>query len=105
VVERPAALAARDLRLELGAAPCARNTGNREVKVNSVKLLDFSGGVLASQAAGPLVHPGPTRQFTSWSFVSFGPSACTFDLNTKSGVRAAFVYENGSTVVVIPAQK
>lgn len=37
--------------------------------------------------------------------VSSSASSCVFDVSTKTGVRAAFVYNDGSAFTVIPAQK
>jgi hypothetical protein len=91
-----------------GFAECAvTNTGTRDVVV-SQSMFDGPGGSVLEQATGWIVHPGQTRVSQSVSFASANPSACTFDVSTKTGVRAAFVYSsgfNGSTVVVIPAQK
>jgi hypothetical protein len=88
-----------------GKASCViSNTGIRDVVVDW-NMYDGPFGTVLAQEAGRIVHPGQTF-FSSVSFANFSwPSACTFDVSTKTGVRASFVYENGSTVVVIPAQK
>jgi hypothetical protein len=89
-----------------GTAGCAiTNTGTRDIIVNSVTLLDGAGGAVNTQGAGPIIHPTQTRLFALGGFAGTMPSACTFDVNTKTGLRAAFVYRDGSTTVVIPAVK
>jgi hypothetical protein len=89
-----------------GTAACAiTNTGTRDIIVNSVALLDGAGGAVSTQGAGPIIHPTQTRLFTLGGFVGTMPSGCTFDVNTKTGLRAAFVYRDGSTTVVIPATR
>jgi hypothetical protein len=88
-----------------GSAQCVvTNTGTRDVVVTQ-SMFDGPFGTVLEQAAGWIVHPGQTRVSQSVSFATANPSACTFDVSTKTGVRAGFVYSNGSTVVVIPAQK
>jgi hypothetical protein len=55
-----------------------------------------------------IVHPGQTRDLVSASSGVFNiPSSCIFDLTTKTGARASFVYTSGFNgfTVVIPAQK
>jgi hypothetical protein len=81
------------------------NTGTRDVVLNSASLLDQSGAVL-NQDGGWIVPPGQTRVTQAVSLLAnVSPSACIFDVSTKTGVRAAFVYDNGFGVTVIPAQK
>ena len=85
------------------------NTGPIDVVVKSVKLFDVSGTEVGSPINGAIIHPGQTREVAYASAGIYGiPCACSFDLSTKTGVRAAFVYSsgfNGSNSVVIPAQK
>ena len=57
---------------------------------------------------GGHVHPGQTRAVDFASTGTFNiPCSCIFDLTTKTGARASFVYTNGFNgfSVVIPAQK
>jgi len=79
------------------------------VVATSVSLFDISGTAVGNPVNGAIVHPGQTREVAYASADAYGLHAsCSFDVSTKSGVRAAFVYTsgvNGSTVVVIPAQK
>ena len=93
-----------------GLASCVvSNMGIRDVIVTSVSLFDISGTAVGNPVNGAIVHPGQTREVVYASAGAYGiPASCSFDLSTKSGVRAAFVYTsgiNGSTIVVIPAQK
>ncbi len=93
-----------------GVASCVvSNTGLRDVVVNSVSLFDVAGNAVGNPINGAIVHPGQTREVDSASAGAYGiPASCSFDVSTKIGVRAAFVYAsgfNGSTVVVIPAQR
>lgn len=92
--------------LSTGVAKCAiTNAGTRDVTVNSMRLLDNVGNILATQGASFLVAPGQTGVSYPADLATSSPSACIFDVSTKTGVRAAFVYTNGSAVTVIPAQK
>jgi len=65
-------------------------------------------GSRGNPSDGAIVHPGQTRDVDFASAGASGlPWSCSFDLSTKTGARASFVYTsgyNGSTVV-IPAQK
>jgi hypothetical protein len=93
-----------------GLASCqVSNTGTRDVEVRSASLFDVSGTAVGNPINGAIVHPGQTREVVSASAGVFGiPAACSFDVSTRIGVRAAFVYTSGfnaSTVVVIPAEK
>jgi hypothetical protein len=91
-----------------GFAECVvSNIGTRDVVV-SQSMFDGPGGTVLEQATGWIVHPGQTRVSQPIFFANATPSACSFDVSTKTGVRAAFAYVsgfNGSTVVIIPAQK
>jgi len=92
-----------------GTAACfISNTGPVDVVVKSVKMFDLTGSEVGSPNNGAIVHPGQSRAVASASAGVDGlPCACTFDLNTKTGVRASFVYYSGFNgfTVVIPAQK
>ena|SRR5258705_11251622 len=92
-------------RFATGYGVCTvTNAGVRDLVINSVSVLDINGTVLFT-APPESIPPGLTR-YHSFQFSAAGhPSACIFDVGTKTGVRAAFVYENGSAVAVIPAQK
>lgn len=89
-----------------GAAQCViTNLGTRDVVVN-VSMYDGSAGALLEQQNGWIVHPGQTRTTVSVAFANNSlPSGCTFDVSTRTGVRAAFAYENGAAVTVVPATK
>jgi hypothetical protein len=89
-----------------GSAQCViTNNGTHDVVV-SQKMFDGLFADVMEQADGWIVHPGQTRASGPVSFSGAErPSSCTFDVSTKTGVRAAFVYQNGSTIVVIPAEK
>ena len=77
--------------------------------VKAVKLFDSGGSEVGNPINGAIIHPGQTRAVASASSGIYNiPCACSFDLSTKTGVRAAFVYSSGfnaSNSVVIPAQK
>ena len=92
-----------------GTASCVlSNTGTMDIIVKSVKLLDLSGTEVGSPSNGAIVHPGQTRNLVSASSgVNNIPSSCIFDLTTKTGARASFVYTSGFNgfTVVVPAQK
>ena len=93
-----------------GEASCVvSNTGPIDVVVKSVRLFDTGGNEVGNPVNGAIIHPGQTREVASSSAGIYGiPCACSFDLSTKTGVRAAFVYSSGynaSNSVVIPAQK
>jgi len=93
-----------------GFASCViSNTGPIDVVVKSVKLFDVVGNEIGNPINGAIIHPGQTRDVDSAGPGIYGVgSACSFDLSTKTGVRASFVYSsglNGSNSVVIPAQK
>jgi hypothetical protein len=88
-----------------GFAQCVlTNTGTRDVTVKSATLLD-DAGTAKVQESGWIVSPGQTRVFAYVPMSNTSASSCVFDVSTKNGVRASFVYLNGSTVTVIPAQK
>jgi hypothetical protein len=88
-----------------GLAKCVlTNAGIRDVTVKAVTLLDANGAVLVQQP-GWTVSPGQTSLFANVSMLNTSASSCTFDVSTKTGVRAAFVYHDGSAFTVIPAQK
>jgi hypothetical protein len=88
-----------------GMAKCVlTNAGTRDVMVKAVTLFDASGVVLVQQQ-GSIVPPGHTSLFANVSMLNTSASSCTFDVSTKTGVRAAFVYHDGSAFTVIPAQK
>jgi hypothetical protein len=88
-----------------GLAKCVlTNTGTRDVAVRAVTLFDANGAVLVQQP-GWIVSPGQTSLFANVSMITSSASSCTFDVSTKTGVRAAFVYHDGSAFTVIPAQK
>ncbi len=81
------------------------NTGTRDVVLESASLLDQWGAVL-HQDGGSIIPPGQTRVTQAVALLNnVSPSACIFDVSTKTGVRAAFVYHDVSGVTVIPAQK
>ena len=93
-----------------GFASCTvSNTGPIDVVVKSVKLFDVSGSEVGNPINGAIIHPGQTREVDTAAAGVYGIAcACSFDLSTKTGVRAAFVYSSGfnaSNSVVIPAQK
>ena len=93
------------VNVSTGFAGCVlTNAGTRDVTVNSVTLFDANGAVLV-QPAGSIVSPGQTSLFAYVSMANASASSCTFDVSTKTGVRAAFVYRDGSAFTVIPAQK
>jgi hypothetical protein len=88
-----------------GLAKCVlTNAGTRDVTVKGVSLLDANGAVLVQQP-GWIVSPGQTSLFANVSMSNTSASSCIFDVSTKTGVRAAFVYHDGSAFTVIPAQK
>jgi hypothetical protein len=88
-----------------GIAYCVlTNDGIRDVTVNSMHMYDGATGNDEYLVDTPqVVNPGKTLQIDFlWS--NFGhPNSCTFDVSTKSGVRASFVFDSGSSVTVIPA--
>jgi hypothetical protein len=92
-----------------GSALCVlSNTGNMDIVVKSVKLFDAAGNEVGNPINGAIVHPGQTRDVDFASPGAYGlPCSCTFDLSTKTGARASFVYTSGfnGSSVVIPAQK
>jgi hypothetical protein len=93
-----------------GSASCVlSNTGTMDIIVKSVKLFDLSGAEVGNPLNGAIVHPGQTRAVDSGSAGFFNlPCSCVFDLSTKTGARASFVYTsgfNGSTVVIPATQK
>jgi len=61
------------------------NAGNTDVLVKSIELSDPAGGVITTGLSGITIQPGYT-------------------LSSK-GVRAAFVYQDGTNFTVIPAVK
>jgi len=88
-----------------GLAKCVlTNAGTRDVTVKDVTMFDANGAVLVQQP-GWVVSPGQTSLFANVSMINTSASSCTFDVSTKTGVRAAFVYHDGSAFTVIPAQK
>jgi len=88
-----------------GLAKCVlTNAGTRDVTVKGVTMFGADGAVLVQQP-GWVVSPGQTSLFTNVSMVNTSASSCVFDVSTKTGVRAAFVYNDGSAFTVIPAQK
>jgi hypothetical protein len=92
-----------------GTASCVlSNTGTMDIVVKSVKLLDLSGSEVGNPINGAIVHPGQMRDVDSASAGVYGlPCSCSFDLSTKTGARASFVYTSGFNgfTVVIPAEK
>ena len=81
------------------------NTSSKPVVVNSVALFSAGGAVLDDSGTGWTVWPGSTFTLALASLDQASPSACKFDLSTSSGVRAALVYHDGTTFVVVPANK
>src|SRR5262245_24632342 len=76
-----------------GTAYCVvTNDGVRDVTLNDMHMYDGETGNDEQPLSAPkVVPPGHTYQETFlWS--AFGhPNSCTFDVSTKSGVRAAFI--------------
>jgi hypothetical protein len=92
---------------DAGFAACVvTNAGPRDVEVAQT-MFDGPFGTVLEHTEGWIVHPGQTRTSAFVSFASWKPSACTFDVSTKTGVRAAFVYTSGfnGSAVTIPATK
>jgi len=88
-----------------GLAKCVlTNAGTRDVSVKGVTMFDANGAVLVQQP-GWVVAPGQTSLFANVAMVNGSASSCVFDVSSKAGVRAAFVYNDGSAFTVIPAQK
>jgi hypothetical protein len=89
-----------------GSAQCVvTNLGIRDVQVTAT-MYDGPFGTVLDQESGWVVHPGQTRASVSVPFDNSGrPCGCTFDVSTRTGVRAAFVYANGTTTTVVPATK
>jgi len=81
------------------------NAGNTDVLVKSVELRDPAGGVITTGLSGITIQPGYTLSVASSSMDPATPASCVFDLSTSKGVRAAFVYQDGTNFTVIPAVK
>ena len=89
-----------------GIARCMiTNTGKTGVVVNSVELRNAAGGVIDTGLSGFTVAAGYTLAVASALLDPAAPTSCVFDLSTSRGVRAAFVYQDGTNFTVIPAVK
>jgi hypothetical protein len=88
-----------------GEAYCVlTNDGVRDVTINGMHMYDGATGNDEQSLSIPtVVPPSHTLQLNFlWSYLG-RPNSCTFDVSTKSGVRAAFVFESSIGVTVIPA--
>ena len=81
------------------------NAGKTDLVVKSVELRSPTGFVIDTGLSGFTMSPGYTLAVASSDTNSNSPTSCVFDLSTTRGVKAAFVYQDGTNFTVIPATK
>ena len=88
-----------------GSASCViANTGTRDVTVDWTMSDGPSAVVLAQETVGSSIPGRASRRWPFPSPSSRGP-APALSTSARKPSRAAFTYDNGSSVTVIPAQK